>query len=240
MKNAFVAGLIAALLAMGCESTPAATTPVKTQDTVAGSDTAATDTAAADTAATDTTAADTAKTDTTAADVKKDTAPAVQKCAPNDNACLQSCVMDACAAPAGECTKDSKCFALGGCLQGCEKVDLPKDPTEVNCYQKCINTAGAAATTKFYAGQACTGEKCITCKAGDQNCQAACASQVCLEPMFACQGDNACASLLNCITVNKCADQTCLQGCITKFPDGQAGFMGFLQCYQANASSCDE
>ena len=148
--------------------------------------------------------------------------------------------MDACAGPTGDCTKDSKCFGLNGCLNGCEKVDLPKDPTEANCYQKCITTAGPAAATKFYASQACTGEKCITCKAGDQNCQGACASQVCLEPFFACQGDNACAGLLNCITVNKCTDQTCLTGCIGKFPDGQAGFMGFLQCYQANASSCDQ
>lgn len=242
MKNLFVAGLMAALLAMGCESTPATTTTKTTQDAAASGDTAATDTATAgDTVATtDTATADTAKPDTTTVDVKKDTTPAPTKCAPTDNGCLQGCVMDACAGPAGDCTKDSKCFALNGCLSGCEKVDLPKDPTEANCYQKCITTAGAAATTKFYASQVCTGEKCITCKAGDQNCQAACASAVCLEPAFTCQSDNACAGLLNCISVNKCTDQTCLQGCITKFPDGQAGFMGFLQCYQANASSCDQ
>ena len=164
----------------------------------------------------------------------------VEKCAPGDSACLQSCVEVACTAPSGDCAQDSKCSALGGCLQGCENVALPKDPNEINCYQKCITTAGSTAVAKFYKAQACTGEKCFTCKAGDQNCQASCASQACLEPMFTCQSDNACAGLLDCITVNKCADQTCLQACITKFADGQSAFMGFLQCYQANASNCDQ
>lgn len=244
MKNVFVAGLMAALLALGCTTTPAATTTTTT-DTAAGAD-ATSDTAGAGDTATDAAAgtdaaADTAKTDsTTTTDVKKDTAPTVTKCDPKDNTCMQGCVTDACAGPSADCTKDSKCFALGGCLQGCDKVDLPKDPTAVNCYQKCINTAGAAATTKFYAGQACMGDKCIACKAGDQNCQGICASQLCLEPMFACQGDNACASVLKCLSVEKCSDAACLQGCVQKYPDGEAAFNSFMQCYMANSNSCNE
>ncbi len=237
MKIAFAAALAAALFAVGCGSESTTTTTTTTTDTAVGADsTSDTATGTDATAGNDTSATDTSATDT-AKDTGKDTAVAPKKCGINDNACLQTCVTSSCAKEQAACTGDSKCFGLNSCLNACEKVELPTDPTEANCYKKCLDTAGQASTDKLYASQGCTTEKCIGCEAGDQNCQAACASGYCLEPIMACQADNDCAAALNCATA--CKDQTCIQGCFGKYPNGQQLLMGFIQCFQANASACD-
>lgn len=241
MKNVFVAGLMAALLALGCTSTPAATTPATTTDTAAGADTA-TDTGGAGDATTDTTAgtdaaADTAKADgTTTTDVKKDTAPVVTKCGPTDDACFDGCVKDGCAKEQGDCTKDSKCFGLTSCLNGCQKVDLPTDLTATNCYKKCLDTAGEPAAAKLYAAQTCGVEKCLICPASDQNCRAMCSSGLCLEPIMACQQDNECATALKCAL--DCKDQSCVQDCAGKYPTAQMALSGLFTCLSNNQDSC--
>jgi hypothetical protein len=237
MKIAFAAALAAALFAIGCGTESTTTTTTTTTDTAVTADTAGDTAAGTDSTGADTTATDTAKTDTTKTDTTKDTAVAPKKCGVNDNACLQSCVTAGCSKEQAACTGDSKCFGLNSCLNACEKVELPTDPTEANCYKKCLDGAGQAATDKLYASQGCTTEKCIGCDAGDQNCQAACASGYCLEPIMACQADNDCSAALACAT--DCKDQTCIQGCFGKYPNGQQLLMGFIQCFQANAAACD-
>ncbi len=218
-------------------------------DTAASSDAAADGTAAkADGATTDTAAAtgdgsattELPKTDIAGPDATKDTAVAAAKCSPNDQMCMSGCAQSACSKESGACLKDPKCTKIGSCLQACEKAELPSDPTATACGKKCLDEAGEAASKAFYAGQVCLGEKCITCKKGDQNCNAICASQLCIEQLTACQADTSCTLILDCFTKNKCQDQACAQGCISKYPTGQAALMGFLQCGQGSLTACDE
>lgn len=201
--------------------------------TVATGDTGAS--AGGDAAATAEVTTDIAKPDVQ----PKDVPPVVQKCDYKESACLQTCGNAACTKEAGECAKDAKCTKLGGCLQACQKADIPKDVKAVSCGKTCLTDAGESVAAKYYAGQACLGEKCIACKAMDQDCQAACASQLCIEQLTACQADTACTLILNCLEVQKCTDQACAQGCLGKWPDGQAVFVSTAQCFQGNINACD-
>lgn len=245
MKIAFAAALAAALFAIGCGTETTTTTTTTTADTAVGADTAG-DT----TAGTDSSGGDTAAADSTTADVGKDTGKdtvvAPKKCAPTNNACLQTCGMASCGQQNQACQADAKCSGLNACLNACptdapapaSPTDLPADPTAPNCFKTCLDTAGQGAADKFYATQNCLTESCFVCEAGDQQCQGYCATGSCLETMFTCQSNKACLDLLTC--AGKCKDQTCFQACSTKYPEGGADFGAFLTCYQQNMNMCDE
>ena len=246
MKIAFAAALAAALFAIGCGTETTTTTTTTTADTAVTTDTAGDTATGTDSTGADTTATDTAKADTTKTDTGKDTVVAPKKCAPTNNACLQTCGMASCGQQNQACQADAKCSGLNACLNACptdvpapaSPTDLPADPTAPNCFKTCLDTAGQPATDKFYATQNCLTENCFVCEAGDQQCQGYCATGSCLESMFACQANKACLDLLGC--VGECKDQTCFQACSGKFPEGNADFNVFLTCYQQNMTMCDE
>lgn len=237
MKRIFAVGIVLALAA-GCGTTTNGGGGTTTQDTTVATDTTSdTGTVGDTTSGTGDTKSDTK--DTSTADVKKDSTASPTKCDPKNNACMNTCVASACAKESGACMGDAKCSGALKCLNGCQTAPLPADPTATTCSQKCIDTAGQTAMDEFYAAQTCMGENCITCKAGDQNCQAACASQLCIDSLVACEASFGCKSILTCLETEKCQDQACFTACMNKFPDGQTDFSNFVQCYQTNANACD-
>lgn len=232
---------LAALLAACSDSGSTTTTPATTTDTASGgSDTAVSgdgSTAAGnDATAGDTTAADTAKADAKAD--TKDVPKAPEKCSYKDNMCLSSCGMATCEKEAGACQGDKKCLGINDCLNKCDGVALPADPTAPNCYKTCLDDAGESAKEALIAQQNCLTSNCIGCDAGDQQCDSVCASNLCFGELLDCLADNGCAGIFECFNKEKCTTAACQQACVGKFPDGQAALQAFGMCAQSSQGAC--
>ncbi len=217
-------------------------------DTGAGTDTgAATDTgsAADTTGATDT---GTATTDTGSA--QADTTQPDDKCAPTDQACLQTCGTKVCAAELTGCNSDKGCSGLITCLNGCTQgVPAPKPSTAVTmpdgsmpttCNDFCIAGAGKASYDKLSTMQLCVQGKCIKSIPGETSdcvpntpsyntCVNTCATIKCIDEINTCNASKDCTGLLTCL--GGCnGNQGCQQTCVAN--STQAG----TQEYQAAAS----
>jgi hypothetical protein len=232
---------MAALLSACSDSGSTTTTPATTTDTSVGSSDGSvtgdgSSAAGSDATAGDTTAADTAKTDAKAD--TKDVPKAPEKCSYKDNMCLNSCAMAACEKEVTACQGDKACAAINGCLNKCDGVPLPADPTAPNCYKTCLDDAGDKAVEALVDQQSCVTGGCIGCDAGDQQCDSACASNLCFGELLDCLADNGCSGILDCFNTEKCTTAACQQACVGKFPDGQAALQAFGMCAQSSQGAC--
>jgi len=70
--------------------------------------------------------------------------------------------------------------------------------------------------------------------AGDDPCSA-CLKQHCCSELLGCRADAECIALAVCFT--NCADQPCLDDCLTQHPDGQTALEPILTCTQGSCEA---
>ena len=186
-----------------------------------GSAAADTNTGAADTgtgaADTGTGAADTGSTSTT------------NNCEPSDNQCVATCAQTACSTEFQSCATNAKCAALLQCINGCASgvqppeptVPMPDGSTPTTCNDKCVANAGDEGLNIQQEVALCSIGKCVkeipgvttNCAQGNNQCLNNCIAIKCLDSFKACNGDEKCIGLLQCLGKCPQGDQNCQQGC---------------------------
>lgn len=126
----------------------------------------------------------------------------------------------------------------GGATTGCDgthsttNTSTTSSGRDTSVTSTSSTDSGWPASTTTSGGSTCDSSlDCGTC--------ADCAiAGVCTPQMNACQTDQDCLALLDCLSA--CQDQTCADTCATQYPGGQQTYMNMVTCVlcQACTSSC--